>query len=151
MAFVAPLAPAPQRPRQVYANHAHRPVATLVAAAFTILGLAAAFVLALNGASWLLVLSLISLGIAVTALVLISRTYIVRLQNRIIRLEMQLRLQRLGVGDRFGALAMPQVAALRFASDAELPALLDRALAERLTSDQIKRAVTDWQGDSFRT
>jgi hypothetical protein len=45
---------------------------------------------------------------------------------------------------------MGQIAALRFAPDAELPGLLDRTLAEPLTSDQIKRAVTDWQGDYGR-
>jgi hypothetical protein len=83
--------------------------------------------------------------------VVISRTYIVRLQNRIIRVEMMLRLERLGRGADFGKLSMAQIAALRFASDAELPALIGRAINERLTSDQIKRAVTDWQGDYFRT
>jgi hypothetical protein len=46
---------------------------------------------------------------------------------------------------------MPQLIAVRFASDAELPALIDRAAAEKLTPDQIKRAVTDWQGDYLRT
>jgi hypothetical protein len=56
-----------------------------------------------------------------------------------------------GRGTDFGRLTMAQIAALRFASDAELPGLIGRAVNERLTSDQIKRAVTDWQGDYFRT
>jgi hypothetical protein len=89
--------------------------------------------------------------VAAVTLVVISRTYTVRLQNRIVRVEMMLRLERLGRGAAFRELTMGQLAALRFASDAELPALLDRALAEDLSSDQIKRAVTNWQADYFRT
>ena len=136
---------------QNYANHVHRPVAATVAALFGLLGLAASAALVLTDVSWLLVLALVGLAVAVLALVVISRTYIVRLQNRIIRVEMLLRLERMGRGADFGRLAMAQITALRFASDAELPGLVDRAVAERLTSDQIKRAVTDWQGDYFRT
>ncbi len=126
-------------------------MAAAVAGLFAILGFAASLVLGLNEASWLLVLALVSLAVSVMALVVISRTYIVRLQNRIIRVEMMLRLERLGRGADFGRLTMPQIAALRFASDAELTGLIARAIAERLTADQIKRAVTDWQGDYFRT
>ena len=48
-------------------------------------------------------------------------------------------------------LSMRQLVALRFASDAELPALMNRAIAETLTPDAIKREVRDWQGDYFRT
>jgi hypothetical protein len=50
-----------------------------------------------------------------------------------------------------GRLSLPQLIALRFASDEELPDLMGRALDERLTPDQIKRAVRDWQGDYLRT
>jgi hypothetical protein len=138
-------------PSQNYATHVHRPVASLVAGLFAIFGLAFAIVAALNDTPLLVVGSLLSLALAVTVLVTISRSYIVRLQNRIIRLEMMLRLERLGRGAAFRELKMGQIAALRFASDAELPALLDRALAEDLSSDQIKRAVTNWQADYFRT
>jgi len=46
---------------------------------------------------------------------------------------------------------MRQIVALRFASDAELPGLLQRAAAENLTADQIKRGVTSWQADDMRT
>ena len=84
-------------------------------------------------------------------LVSISRAYIVRLQDRIIRLEMRLRLERLGRAADFDRLAHGQIVALRFASDQELPALIERAVAERLTSAQIKQAVQQWQPDWYRT
>ncbi len=85
-----------------------------------------------------------------TAVTLI-RLYALRLQNRIIRLEMQVRLSRFGREQDLARLALPQIVALRFASDAELPALINRAIAENLTPDAIKRAVGDWQGDYLRT
>jgi hypothetical protein len=142
----------PQSPQpQSYASHVHRPVAASVAGLFALFGFAASLALGLNDSTWLLVLALVCLSVSVMTLVVISRPYIVRLQNRIIRVEMMLRLERLGRGADFGKLSMAQIAALRFASDAELPALIGRAINERLTSDQIKRAVTDWQGDYFRT
>jgi len=79
------------------------------------------------------------------------RQFSLRLQNRIIQLEMQVRLARLGLDRDFARLTLAQLIALRFAADAELPALIARALSEGLTPDQIKRAVKDWQGDYLRT
>jgi hypothetical protein len=144
-----PGAPAPPAP-QNYANHVYRPLATAVAGVFTIAAFIQFVIAAIREPS-ALAIGLLCLASAVMTLVVISRTYTVRLQNRIIRLEMQLRLTRLGRGDAIARLSKGQITALRFASDAELPALLDRALRETLTSDQIKRAVTDWQSDDFRT
>jgi len=89
-------------------------------------------------------------GVLLTAISLI-RVFALRLQNRIIRLEMQVRLARLGRDRDLQRLTIPQIVALRFGSDAELPALIDRAIAENLSADAIKRAVTDWQGDYLRT
>ena len=82
---------------------------------------------------------------------LISRAYTVRLQDRIIRLEMLGRLSRIGRDRDFPQLTTQQIIALRFASDAELAALVDRALTEHLSADQIKRAVKTWQPDLHRT
>jgi hypothetical protein len=45
---------------------------------------------------------------------------------------------------------MGQVFALRFASDEELPALVQRALNEHLTPDDIKKAVKNWLPDYMR-
>jgi predicted lysophospholipase L1 biosynthesis ABC-type transport system permease subunit len=135
---------------QNYANHPHRPVMTTVAGLFTLVAIVAFSVVVARDVSWLAI-GLLSLSSGVLTLVLISRAYTVRLQTRIIRLEMQLRLARLGRADDLARLTTPQIVGLRFASDAEMPALIDRAVAEKLTGDQIKRAVTDWQGDHLRT
>jgi len=48
-------------------------------------------------------------------------------------------------------LGKPQLVALRFASDGELWPLAERAERERLTPDQIKRAITNWVADLERT
>ena len=97
------------------------------------------------------VFGLIALAFSAIVLALISRAYTVRLQDRIIRLEMRLRLERLGKAFEFTRLTTPQLVALRFASDAELPDLVDRALTENLALDQIKRSINDWQPDFHRT
>jgi hypothetical protein len=135
---------------QSYANHAHRPTLTTVAGAFTTIAVVMMLIfvyLQPTPTSY----GLLSLSLGVATLVVISRVYTVRLQDRIIRLEMLVRLSRLGRDRDFGRLTIKQLTALRFASDAELPALLDKTLAENLTPDQIKRAVTSWQPDLYRT
>ena len=94
---------------------------------------------------------LIALAFSAVVLALISRAYTVRLQDRIIRLEMRLRLERLGKAIEFERLTTPQLVALRFASDAELRDLVDRTLTENLALDQIKSSIDDWQPDFYRT
>jgi len=135
---------------QSYERHAHRPRLSGVAGIFTLIAIVLFAIVAVRQPS-LVTLGLISLSIAVATLVVISRVYIVSLQDRIIRLEMHGRLSRLGRDRDFARLSTKQITALRFASDAELPALLDKTVAENLTPDQIKRAVVNWQADHFRT
>ena len=94
---------------------------------------------------------LLFLGLPVVSAVAMVWRFTLRLQNRISRLEMQTNLARLGCEADFGRMTLPQIVALRFASDAELPTLLDRAVAENLTADQIKRAVATGQADQMRT
>jgi hypothetical protein len=139
-----------EHPPQTYANHVHRPLLFALAFLFTVIafGFFIAEMVRFRGP---LMYGVLSLGVAVMCLVLISRLYIVRLQDRIIRLEMQVRLARLGLDASFPRLTKGQLVALRFASDAEMPALVNRALTEHLTSTQIKQAVKDWQADWLRT
>jgi hypothetical protein len=74
-------------------------------------------------------------------------------QDRILRLELRLRYFIL-TGERFeileSKLRFRQMAALRFASDEELPALVQRAINENLDSATIKKSITNWQPDHMR-
>jgi hypothetical protein len=91
---------------------------------------------------------------AVGVLIGISRTYTTRLQDRIIRLEMRVRCAPFLTSEQqrsLLALDLRRIAALRFASDEEIPALLDRTVRDSLTPDQIKRAVKTWIPDFDRT
>jgi hypothetical protein len=135
---------------QSYHSHAHRPTLTVVAALLTLAGLVLLALFAYRQPS-IVAYGLLSLAAGVFTLVLISRAYTVRLQDRIIRLEMHGRLARLGRDRDFSKLSTPQIIALRFASDPELPALCDRTVAENLSADQIKRGITNWQPDLHRT
>lgn len=82
------------------------------------------------------------------------RTYALTVQDRVIRLEMRLRLDALleaGLRERARALTMRQLVGLRFASDAELPALVAKVLDEKIEkSKDIKALVRDWQADHQR-
>ena len=135
---------------QTYATHVHRPRLSGAAGLFATLALGFFVVEALRRPGVLSV-GLICLTLSVWILVVISRTYIVRLQDRIILLEMRVRLARLGREADYLSLSKRQLVALRFASDAELPALIQRALTENLTGTQIKQSIRDWQADRYRT
>jgi Family of unknown function (DUF6526) len=100
------------------------------------------------GGAWLFVVSL-----ALVVMMGRLRAYATQLQDRIIRVEERLRLGTVlpeTLRSRIGELSDAQLVGLRFASDAELPALVQRALDEKLDRKQIKQAVTDWRPDYSR-
>ena len=84
---------------------------------------------------------------------LLARSYGLRNQDRIIRVEMRLRYFEL-TGTSFSSkekqLRLGQIIALRFASDEELIGLMDRAISENLSGTAIKKAIQNWQGDTLR-
>jgi len=135
---------------QSYANHRHRPTGWTITALLAVLGWVGMVLFVLRTPSVISV-ALLLMASAIVGLVALVRRYTTRLQDRIIRLEMRLRLAALGREQDMTRLTTRQVIALRFASDVELTTLIDRALAENLTGDQIKRAVTHWQADRMRT
>ena len=140
---------------QNYENHVHRPVPTGVGFLFVLVSLVGFALRWFSiGGRYSMALGLAGLLAAVTTLLLISRTYTVALQNRIIKLEMRNRTAALLTPAQqqvLWSLSKPQIIALRFASDAELPALVERAAREQMTPEAIKRAITHWQADWDRT
>lgn len=91
---------------------------------------------------------------AIATGVFASRVMAVRVQDRLIRLEMRLRLKEIlpaTLFARFHELTVKQIVALRFAGDAEMPALVERTLKGEFASQKaIKLAIKDWQADYLR-
>jgi hypothetical protein len=97
---------------------------------------------------WWIVMSIVLLAMAG-----LSRSYALKNQDRLIRLEEQLRLADLLPEDQLDiidALTVDQFVGLRFASDAEVSTLAQRAVAEHLNRKQIKQAITHWRADNHR-
>jgi hypothetical protein len=82
-----------------------------------------------------------------------SRFYALKVQDRVLRLEEQLRLIALlpePLRARIPELTEGQLIALRFASDAEVPKLMERALSEKPSRAEIKKAIQTWRPDYWR-
>src|SRR5438270_9071410 len=93
------------------------------------------------------------LAVALLLLAWYVRAFPFAVQDRVIRLEERLRLARLApeLAGRSDSITPEQWAALRFASDAELPGLAGEVLAGRLAKPQdIKGAVKSWRADYLR-
>ena len=94
---------------------------------------------------------LLSLGLLF--LLLRVRIYSLRVQDRVIRLEETLRMKALMPEAwhlRLRELTPGQFVGLRFASDEELPVLVQQALDEKLSGEAIKKRIRIWRGDTFR-
>jgi len=96
-------------------------------------------------------------ALTAAALVLLAfhaRLFALRVQDRVIRLEERTRLERLLPNDlkpRIGEFQPGQLIALRFACDAELPALARKVLNDKLTDGKaIKKLVQTWRPDYLR-
>jgi hypothetical protein len=137
---------------QSYQSHTHRPTETAVLWLLSLVALILIVMqlLGYNTRDWatlMLVLAMFVVG-------WISRLYIVRLQDRIIMLEMKVRAAEIlpaGQDARVAKLSKQQIVALRFASDEELGALLERAVRENMDPKDIKAAIKTWRPDLYRT
>jgi hypothetical protein len=100
--------------------------------------------------------SVISLLLAIAFILaaLYGRLFALTVQDRVIRLEMRLRMMQLLPADlrtRIPEFTVNQLVALRFASDGELPALAQKVLDEKLTDRKtIKQMIQNWEPDFLR-
>jgi hypothetical protein len=100
--------------------------------------------------------TIVSLLVAIALFVLAftGRIFALTVQDRVIRLEMRLRMQQTLPPDlipRIPEFTVSQLVSLRFASDAELPDLARKVLQENLTErKEIKSLVRNWQPDHLR-
>jgi len=97
---------------------------------------------------WLAVFSLTAL-----VLCLKTRSYSLKVQDRVIRLEERLRLSALLPEPwraRISELSEQQLIALRFAADEEIPSLVEKTIRENLDPKAIKKAINNWRPDYWR-
>ncbi len=96
---------------------------------------------------------LVVLASALLVMAFKVRLYSLKVQDRVIRLEEQLRLNALlpePLRSRIPELTVDQLCGLRFASDAEIPKLVERALNEKLSRADIKKSIQNWRPDYWR-
>jgi len=139
---------------QTHANHARFvPLFHFVVFGLLILNLFYRLYVVVRYFHWGAVIDVL-LAVALVLFAWSVRTFDTRLQDRIIRLEMRLRLARLLPAElqpRIAELSPGQLIALRFAPDAEVPSLVTEILAGRLSkASEIKQRIQTWEPDYFR-
>jgi hypothetical protein len=108
---------------------------------------------AVTNFSWAAVFG-VSLAVALMLLALLSRTMVITVQDRLIRLEERLRMRALLPADlqpRVNDFTVKQLVALRFAGDDELPALARKVIEGKIEDQKpIKKMVANWRADHQR-
>ena len=95
----------------------------------------------------------LGLAVALIIVAVFTRLFALKAQDRVIRLEEQLRIQALlpdALKTNAGRLTMGQIVALRFASDEELAGLTQDALDHNTSPNALKQAVKNWRPDYNR-
>ena len=139
---------------QTFANHRrYDPPWHFVGAMIVLLGVIAAAVHAYRRGgccNWWMVVYTVGIMLCVFR----ARAQTLTVQNRVIRLEMRLHLKDVlapALAARIGELSVSQLVGLRFASDAELPALVERCLSGQLANNEaVKKEIKNWQPDWLR-
>ncbi|KQT33072.1 hypothetical protein ASG22_17780 [Chryseobacterium sp. Leaf405] len=85
--------------------------------------------------------------------IMVRQHYALGLQNRMVRLEFKQRyfeIFNLRSDEAEAKLTFSQIAALRFAYDDEFKIILEKALKENISGDEIKKSITKWKADRHR-
>ena len=86
----------------------------------------------------------------VIIVVVFSRKYALKAQDRVIRVEENFRHFVLTGKQLDSKLSIRQIIGLRFASDKEMPELAKKAVTENLSENAIKKLIKDWKADTYR-
>lgn len=143
---------AEKRP-QNFANHVRfdPPFHFFVFPVFVISWIVSVVFCALHPSFWSFWLIVFATAMVVAGLKI--RTYPIKLQDRVIRLEERLRLAGLlpdAMRAQISRLTEDQLIGMRFAPDEEVPALVEQALAGNLARKEIKQAIKNWRPDYWR-
>ncbi len=90
------------------------------------------------------------LSLIMCAVLLFSRGFALKAQDRAIRAEENFRHFVLTKKTLDSRLTMAQMIALRFASDNEFPALAQKAADTKMSSSDIKKEIKNWRADFYR-
>ncbi|MGH7593294.1 MAG: DUF6526 family protein [Gemmatimonadales bacterium] len=140
-------------PQDIRSHYRYVPLFHFVAGPILLINLVYSIVIAIR---YPLFDNIIGLLVAVALLILFfsARRFATAVQDRVIRLEEQLRFERLLPQDlrtRIPEFTPDQFVALRFASDHELPALARAVLDQRIHDRRaIKQMITEWRADHLR-
>ena len=106
-----------------------------------------------SGFSWDGLIGLLA-ALALFVLAVSARTFAMKVQDRVIRMEERLRCEMLLSDDlkaRIGEITPGQFVALRFASDGELSGLIQKVLTDKVSDQKtIKQMVQHWRADHSR-
>ena len=93
---------------------------------------------------------MLALALGLFLLSFLARTFALKAQDRAIRAEEGLRHYVLTGKLLDPRLQVGQIIALRFASDAEFPALAQKAAESGMSNKEIKQSVKNWRADTYR-
>lgn len=129
------------------------PMYHFVASALLILNLGYAVASFIRQVSFGTVVQLL-LAVALLIVFFYSRAFALAVQDRLIRLEERLRMERMfpdDLKDRISELSIPQMIGLRFASDGELADLTRKVLDEKIENrTEVKKLIKTWRPDNAR-
>lgn len=144
----------PDQTPQTFANHARWvPLYHFGISGVLVVNLVWSLYQLVRAFSWPTILGVL-MALAFLGMFFYLREFALTVQDRVIRLEMRLRLEKLLPGDlrpRIHDLTRGQLIGLRFASDEELPALVREVLEKNIAARaEIKRRIRNWQADHLR-
>ncbi|PGY08057.1 DUF6526 family protein [Bacillus sp. AFS031507] len=136
---------------QNYKNHRRfHPLFHYILSLLLLLTLVVAIWLIIRNGISLSAILFLAIVIILVIMFLLIRQYPLKAQDRAIRAEENLRHYVLTGKLLDARLTIGQIIALRFASDAELPELSEKAASQNLSPDEIKKQITNWKADYDR-